>query len=123
VRTHLVVLDRYFHDGLVDASSGKLKGPVWMARLLSRFAPKPDLLLFLGSKEEAIPGDTNVAAGKDKQSAIGTSQEFLLPYRSVRLVASNSKMDQTVKEASQLFMEHLAQRFQNRHARWIGVQS
>ena len=123
VRTHLVVLDRYFHDGLVDPTSGKLKGPVWMARLLSRFAPKPDLLLFLGSKEEAMPGDARVAAGKEKQSGNGSSREFLLPYRSVRLVDSNSKMDQTVREASQLFVEHLAQRFQNRHARWIGVQS
>jgi hypothetical protein len=123
VRTHLVVLDRYFHDGLVDGNSGKLKGPVWMARLLSRFAPKPDLLLFLDSKDETMLSEASAAAEKNMSSAAGTSREFLLPYRSVRFVGINSKMDQTVQEASQLFIEHLAQRFQNRHSRWIGLQS
>jgi hypothetical protein len=123
VRTHLVVLDRYFHDGLVDSNSGKLKGPVWMARLLSRFAPKPDLLLFLDSRDEAILSEECAAAEKNRFAWAGSSGEFLLPYRSVRLVGISSKMDQTVREASQLFMEYLAQRFQARHSRWLGVQS
>ncbi|MGH9701842.1 MAG: hypothetical protein ACRD4K_00585 [Candidatus Acidiferrales bacterium] len=114
-RTHLVVLDRYFHEGLVDSNTDQLMGPVWVARLLSRLTPKPDLLLFLDSQDEGIASGENSAEKNPRKQR--------LPSASSRRAGPHSKTDQTVREASQLFMDHLAQRFQSRHSRWLGVQS
>ena len=55
-RSGLIVFDRYYHDILVDPERYRYGGPAWLARLLARTAPKPDLLLVLDAPEEVIRG-------------------------------------------------------------------
>lgn len=125
-RTYLVVFDRYFPDGLVDGNSSTYRGPMWLARLLSHLVPKPDLLLFLDAREDreegAAPAE-HAAARNSSRTGADPSREIVQFFPGAVRVGNNPKTDQTVREASQLFLDHLAQRFQNRHARWLGLQS
>ena len=47
VRSTLVVFDRYYHDLLIDTRRFRYGGPKWLARLIGRFIPMPDLMLVL----------------------------------------------------------------------------
>ena len=123
VRTHLVVLDRYFPDGLVDPSFVNFKSLMWLARLLSFFAPKPDLLLFLDGREEnTLPSECEIVERGWPLGAVAARQ-FVQSIPRTRLLRSNPRMDQSVREASQSVLDHLAVRFQNRHGRWLGLSS
>ena len=53
-RSGLIVFDRYFHDILVDPKRYRYGGPVWLAKLLARTVPKPDLLLVLDAPEGVV---------------------------------------------------------------------
>jgi thymidylate kinase len=54
VRTTLVIFDRYYHDLLVDPRRYRFKHPLWLARILGRFIPTPDLWLVLDASAETL---------------------------------------------------------------------
>ena len=54
VRNGHVIYDRYYGDLLVDPRRYRYGGPMWLARLWSRFLPQPDLLIFLDAPEEVL---------------------------------------------------------------------
>ena len=54
IRSTLVVFDRYADDLAVDPRRYRYGGPLWMARLLSRIVPRPDLTFVLVADPEII---------------------------------------------------------------------
>ncbi len=54
VRSTLVLFDRYYDDLLVDPKRYRYGGPMWAARWLRRFIPRPDLWLILDVPEDEI---------------------------------------------------------------------
>ena len=50
----LYVFDRYFYDYCLDPRRGGIALPRWVLRLFSLVVPKPDLVLCLGGRPEAI---------------------------------------------------------------------
>jgi thymidylate kinase len=54
IRSTLVVFDRYADDLAVDPKRYRYGGPLWMARLLGRTVPRPDLMFVLVADPEII---------------------------------------------------------------------
>jgi thymidylate kinase len=54
MRSTLVVFDRYYQDLLVDAQRFRYGGPRWLARLVGRLIPMPDLLLVLDAPADVL---------------------------------------------------------------------
>ena len=54
IRSTLVVFDRYADDLAVDPRRYRYGGPLWMARLLGRMVPRPDLMFVLVADPEII---------------------------------------------------------------------
>ena len=54
IRSTLVVFDRYADDLAVDPRRYRYGGPLWMARLLGRTVPRPDLMFVLVADPEVI---------------------------------------------------------------------
>lgn len=50
----LYVFDRYFYDYCLDPRRGRIVLPQWILRLFSLLVPRPDLVLCLGGRPEAI---------------------------------------------------------------------
>lgn len=67
IRSTLVIFDRYADDLSVDPKRYRYGGPLWMARLLSRVVPRPDLMFVLvadpdviqARKAEVLPAETS----------------------------------------------------------------
>jgi thymidylate kinase len=53
-KSHVILSDRYYLDLLVDQRRYLYGGPVWLARFLFRFFPKPDLTLVLLTEAQTI---------------------------------------------------------------------
>jgi thymidylate kinase len=52
--TGFVLYDRYHGDLLVDPIRYRYGGPMWLAKLVSRMMPQPDLVLFLDASPEIL---------------------------------------------------------------------
>jgi thymidylate kinase len=52
--SRLVIFDRYYHDLLVDDRRFRYGGPRWLARLVARMIPLPDLVLVLDAPAEIL---------------------------------------------------------------------
>lgn len=50
----LLLFDRYYHDILVDPRRYRYGAPLWLARMLSRFVPQPDLWILLDAPTEVL---------------------------------------------------------------------
>jgi thymidylate kinase len=50
----LRLFDRYYHDLLVDPRRYRYGGPMWLARLVGRLIPKPDLWILLDAPAEVL---------------------------------------------------------------------
>lgn len=68
----LIVLDRYYHDLLVDPRRFRYGGPPWLAGFVGRWIPKPHLLVLLDApvavlqsrKQEVAPEETRRQCGE-----------------------------------------------------------
>lgn len=54
VRSTFVAFDRYFHDILLDGLRYRFRGPRWLARLVARAIPQPDLWIVLDAPIEVL---------------------------------------------------------------------
>jgi thymidylate kinase len=54
IRSTLVIFDRYADDLAVDPKRYRYGGPLWLARLLSRTVPRPNLMFVLVADPEVI---------------------------------------------------------------------
>jgi thymidylate kinase len=50
----LLVCDRYYHDLLIDPLRYRYGGPPWMARLVGRLMPQPQLWILLDAPAELL---------------------------------------------------------------------
>ena len=53
-RQGFVLFDRYHGDLLVDPKRYRYGGPLWLARLASRWMPQPDLVIYLDAPAEVL---------------------------------------------------------------------
>jgi len=122
-RTGLVVFDRYFHDLLVDPLRYRDSAPTWLAKFLSRFVTPPELLfLILDAPEEVILSRKREVPPTElrRQRAAYVRLSDNLP--NALLINNCFGLDRTVSDASRAIVEHLARRFQRRHACWLAAK-
>jgi len=54
IRTHLVVIERYYYDFLIDTKRYRLNISAMLPKILLKAVPKPDLLFLLSGRPESI---------------------------------------------------------------------
>lgn len=54
IRSTVIYFDRYYDDILVDSRRYRYGGPVWLARLVRKLVPRPDLFILLDAPAEVL---------------------------------------------------------------------
>lgn len=123
-RSGLVIFDRYYHDLLIDPLRYRYGGPMWLARLLGRFVPPPDLMfLVLDAKDHVIFSRKREVPPEELRRQRAGYQQFISGDRRAALVATDEGLQNTLEEATRLIVEYLAERFEHRDARWLAPVS
>ena len=119
-RSGLVVFDRYFHDFLVDPLRYRDSAPTWVTKFLTRFVTPPEMLfLILDAPEEVILSRKREVSPKElrRQRAAYARLSNNLP--NAVLINNCVGLERSISDASRAVVEHLARRFQRRHASWL----
>ena len=110
-RSGLVVFDRYFHDLLVDQKRYRYAGPMWLVRLLLRFLPGRDGLLFiLDAPEEVILSRKRQVSAEELRRQRGDYRRLSRGSINTYLLETQYGTRQTLAAASRIVSAHLARR-------------
>lgn len=114
VRNALVMADRYYDDLLVDPKRYRYGGPLWLARLVGRFIPRPDLFIFLDlpaevahARKPEVPLD-EARRLRDRYLALART----LP--NARVVDASRPLGEVVAEVERIIIDHIAARTRRR---------
>ncbi len=120
-RTRLVVFDRYFHDALVDPARYRYGGPMWFLQLLSRLVrPRDSLFIILDADENVILSRKSEVPGTELGRQREAYQQLAARLHTTP-VRTDQSLEHTMERVAQQILEHLAQRFQHRQARWLAL--
>lgn len=114
VRSTLVIFDRYYHDILVDPKRYRYGGPFCLAYLISRFIPKPDLVILLDapaeilqSRKQEVPFTETV---RQRQSYL----ELIKEMPNGVVVDASKPLQQVVQSVNKIIVKHMATRINKR---------
>jgi len=116
-RSGLVVFDRYFDDEPIDAKRYCYGGPLWLARMLRRLIPQPDLILVLDATEEAVLFRKQELGPGEVQRQRELHARCIDRRSSTRVINATGSISQVIAEAVTTVIEHLSQRFERQQGR------
>ncbi|CAM3384820.1 dTMP kinase [Rhodothermus bifroesti] len=110
VRSTLVLFDRYYDDLLIDPRRYRYGGPVWLARLLGHFIPRPDLFIVLDLPAEVAHARKPEVSIEEAQRLRQRYLEFARSQPNAYVLDASHSPAEVVAEAQRLILEYLAAR-------------
>ena len=114
VQATFILFDRYFHDLLVDPKRYRYGGAMWLARLVGRCVPKPDLWVLLDAPGEIVvarKGEISLAEATRQRQAY---RDVLAPFQNVARVDASQPLDAVVRDVEDHILDRLEERTRGR---------
>ena len=110
VRSTLVLLDRCYHDVLVDPRRYRYGGPAWVARAVGWFIPRPQLVILLDappdvlySRKRELPFEE---IARQREAYLELSRNLSNGY----VVDASKPLDEVVFRVERLILDYMAKR-------------
>ena len=114
VRSTLLIIDRYYYDVLVDATRYGFKLPRWLPRVLMRFIPKPDIVVYLHNSPEKLYARKQELAIEELTRQVSEFQDLLPKLPNAHKVETNKPLEEVVHEVTGIILDFMAQRVKKR---------
>lgn len=115
IKSTLVIFDRYYHDILADSRRYRYGGPRGLARLISKFIPKPDLWLVLDAPAEILQSRKNEVSWDESESQRQAYLKLMKYLDHGIKLDSSLCIEEVVKNTNQAVIDYLALRIKKRH--------
>ncbi|MBK8189615.1 MAG: hypothetical protein IPK79_04115 [Vampirovibrionales bacterium] len=79
-RPPLIIFDRYFHDVIIDPKRYRYAGPPWLASVVSRWIPKPDVMIALNAPPDILRARKQELSPEACASLATAYQGFIAQY-------------------------------------------
>src|SRR5215217_3315128 len=110
VRSTLVLLDRCYHDVLVDPRRYRYGGPAWVARAVGWFIPRPQLVILLDappdvlySRKRELPFEE---IARQREAYLELTRKLSNGY----VVDASKPLDEVVFRVERLILDYMAKR-------------
>jgi thymidylate kinase len=110
VGSTLVLLDRYYQDLLVHPHGYRYGGPLWLARLVGRFVPRPHLVILLDASAKVIQARKPELPFAETARQREAYLEVVEGLSNAHVVDTSQPLDAAVDEAERIILEYMAQR-------------
>ena len=110
VGSTLVLLDRYYQDLLVHPHGYRYGGPLWLARLVGRFVPRPHLVILLDAPAEVIQARKPELPFEETARQREAYLEVGEGLSNAHVVDTSQPLDAVVDEVERIILEYMAQR-------------
>jgi len=110
VRSTLVLLDRDYHDLLVDPKRYRYGGPAWLARAVGWFIPRPQLVILLDAPPEVLYSRRRELPFEEITRQREAYLELTRNLPNGHVVDASKPLDEVVVRVKQLILDYLAER-------------
>ena len=108
-RETLLICDRYYHDLLIDPLRYRFGGPLWMARLVGKLMPRPDLWLLLNAPAEVLQGRKQEVASEETARQAEAYLTFISKQPRHVIVDASQALDKVIADAEQAIIQLLSE--------------
>ena len=109
-RSTLVLFDRYYQDLLVDPKRHRYGGPLWLARFVGRFFPRPDVIILLDAPPEVLHARKREVSFEEAARQRDAYLELARKSPSCHVVDTSRPVREVVAEVEQALINRLAAR-------------
>jgi thymidylate kinase len=110
VRSTLVLLDRDYHDLLVDPKRYRYGGPAWLARAVGWFIPRPQLVILLDAPPEVLYSRRRELPFEEITRQCEAYLELTRNLPNGHVVDASKPLDEVVVRVEQLILDYMAER-------------
>jgi len=114
IRSHLIIFDRYFHDLLVDPVRYRYGAPMWVAKLVSVFIPKPDLFIILDAPANVIQARKQEVSLEETERQRKAYLEFAASQDNCIVLDTSIGIEETALLGSTKVLEFMEERLASR---------
>jgi thymidylate kinase len=93
-----VLFDRYHGDLIVDPKRYRYGGPMWLAKLATRFMPQPDLVIFLDADPDILLARKQEVAKSALERARVNYLKFCSDSTFCRIIVASQPLDAVIAE-------------------------
>ncbi len=118
-RSTLVLFDRYYDDLLIDPKRYRYGGPMWLARWLCRFIPRPDLWLILDVPEEELLRRKQEVSLEELRCQREGYHRLSVGLSNAVLLDGSLPPEEVARHGEGIILEHLHGRYLSRRNLWF----
>jgi thymidylate kinase len=97
-RDALLICDRYYHDLLIDSIRYRYGGPMWVAKLIGKLMPQPDLWVLLDAPVEVLQTRKQEVSWEESERQRQAYKDFVTAQRVHIITESVQSLDRVVIE-------------------------
>ena len=117
VQSTFVLFDRYFQDLLVDPRRYRYSGAMWLARLLGRCIPKPDLWVLLDAAPEVVVARKGEVTLEEAARQRDAYRAIMQKLKNVLIVDAAQPLEEVVRDVEDCIID----RFEKQTKRHLGL--
>jgi thymidylate kinase len=109
-----VVFDRYYYDLLVDTRRYRYGGPLWLAKIVGRLLPKPDLWILLNSPPDVFQSRKKEISYEETNRQCKAYLKLAKQLKNCTVVDASLPVGQVVVNVNNAILDFLTERTEGR---------
>ena len=114
ISSTFVLFDRYYQDLLVDSKRYRYGGSMWLARLVGKLIPKPDLWILLDAPAEVLQGRKQEVPFAETARQQEAYLNLVSHFPNAVIVDSSNPLDEVVADVNKAILDFMARRTNKR---------
>jgi thymidylate kinase len=101
----LLICDRYYHDLLIDPLRYRYGGPVWVAILVGKLMPQPDLWMLLDASVEVLQARKQEVPPEETARQRKAYRNFILAQQNHVIIDASQPLEQEIADVEHVVVE------------------
>ena len=114
ISSTFVLFDRYYQDQVVDSKRYRYGGSMWLARLVGKLIPKPDLWILLDAPAEVLQGRKQEVPFAETARQQEAYLNLVSHFPNAVIVDSSKPLDEVVADVNKAILDFMARRTNKR---------
>jgi thymidylate kinase len=114
IRSTLVLFDRYYHDLAIDPRRYRYGGPIWLARLIGKCMPSPDLVILLDAPTKIMQARKQEVPFAETERLRKLYLKFISETKNGYIVDGSLPLNMVVEQVNRIVLDKLSQRINQR---------
>jgi thymidylate kinase len=118
VKSTFVIFDRYYYDLLVDPERYRYGAPLWIARLVGWFIPRPDLVILLDASAEVLQSRKQEVPLEETRRQREAYLKLVYSLPNGKAVNASRPLNEIIRQVEDILLDYMAKRT----ARRLGLE-